>query len=876
MIGVCRGTRSRRLAAAAPITVPTTPHILSRSGRCFYGSFLLLLACCCQPAFVSGADFPEMAVDADRKAAVDSDLLNQPLADVLIEGNKTVSTSQIRRQIKAQAGRPVTEQQIREDLRSLYDTRWFFSAERRYRMTDDGLVLIYRVVERPRVTRVEYRGNTHIKTKNLEKICELKVEDPYDVTTNHDAARRIEEEYRKKGFAFAKVTLLKGDSKDDREVVFLIDEGKKLTVMNLKFTGNEFRYAYDGLLKTKLRTKRAFLGVPLLGGKYDPSTIEDDIAALKQYYNDLGFFDVDVKHRVSVADVRFNPLRKGSANVTIEYLISEGERYRLRDIEFEGNRIFSDGDLRQDLQLASGEYFNARKLNTDARKMRSRYGKLGRLFATVETVPQFLEQPGVVDLVYRIDEDRVYHIRRVNVQIEGDHPHTRQSVVLNRILTDPGDPADPELIRRSERRLENEIFERGPANGPRVQISKVPDLPVARSEDGAVRGQSPESVLPQPANPMYQNMPQGDPFGRALEEPPPGWIDLDYHATEARTGRLMFGVGVNSDAGVVGSVILEEHNFDIMRPPHSWRDIANGTAWRGAGQRLRLEAVPGDIVSRYVISWSDPYFLNTDYSFGLSAFYYNRYYPDWDENRAGGRISLGRQFTHEISVSGALRLERVEFLNPDSYQPELVQKALGESFFSSLRVSAAHDTRDTPYLPAEGHFLQASFEQAVGDFQYPRAELEARQYFTTFSRPDGTGRHVLTLHGQLGWTDVDTPIFERFFAGGFQSFRGFAYRGVTPREFGIGIGGRWMALGGAEYKLPLTADEMVSLVAFTDVGTVEKKVAFEEFRVSVGVGLRLQIPAMGPAPIALDWAIPVAKTSFDDERLFSFYIGLNR
>ena len=804
--------------------------------------------------------------------------LDEPILDVLIEGNRVHEDSVVMQHIKTQRGRITTERMIREDLRRLYNTHWFFSVEPVYRRTNDGLILVFRVVERPTVERVEYRGNKNVKTKKLEKATELKPGDALDISQNRQLVQRLEEEYRKWGYPDAKVKLVKGGDKDDHEVVFEIDEGQQLAVTHVKFTGNESRYAFDRLLATKLRTKKALPGgITLLGGKYDPATIADDIESLKQYYHDLGHFDVSIKHRVAVSDVRFNPFRRGDGNVTIEYQIEEGPRYRIGDVQFEGNTLFSDAELRNDLKLTKGEYFSSRLLNGDVEGIKGRYDERGRLFAAVDAVPRFLEEPGVVDLVYQMDEDRVYTIRKINVHIQGDYPHTQESVVLNRILTNPGDLASAKEIRRSERRLEGTIFERGPGAGPRVQVSKVPDEEPSFSERVATRGQSDPLPLPQPSNPIFENNPYGDPFGRALSEPP-GQVDLDYYVTEARTGRLMFGAGVNSDAGVVGSVILEENNFDILRPPTSFQDIMNGTAWRGKGQRFRIEAVPGDIVSRYLVSFSDPYFLNTDYSFGISGFYFNRFYPDWDEDRLGGRVSLGYQFNKEWSISGATRLESVELSNPRVPTPPILQESIRTNTFYSERVSLSHDTRDAPFLPGEGHFIQASYEQAFGDYVYPRIEAEARQYFTVYSRPDGSGRQILSLRGEFGWTDVDTPIFERFYAGGFQSMRGFEYRGVGPIGAGtsVRVGGRWLFLGGAEYTFPLTADEVISGVVFTDFGTIDEAPELDDIRVTVGAGLRLTIPAMGPAPIALDWGIPVRSVETDDEQVFSFYIGIFR
>ena len=74
--------------------------------------------------------------------------------------------------------------------------------------------------------------------------------------------------------------------------------------------------------------------------------------------------------------------------------------------------------------------------------------------------------------------------------------------------------------------------------------------------------------------------------------------------------------------------------------------------------------------------------------------------------------------------------------------------------------------------------------------------------------------------------------------------------------------------------MPVTADDMIQVVAFTDIGTVDNRVSFDRFRATVGLGLRVTIPAMGQVPLAFDFGFPVAKEIFDDERIFSFYVGI--
>jgi outer membrane protein insertion porin family len=121
----------------------------------------------------------------------------------------------------------------------------------------------------------------------------------------------------------------------------------------------------------------------------------------------------------------------------------------------------------------------------------------------------------------------------------------------------------------------------------------------------------------------------------------------------------MFGVAVNSDAGVTAQITIDERNFDISRPPTSWDDVLNGTAWRGAGQGFRIEAQPGSQVQRYLVSFTDPYFLDTNVSFSASGFYFDRNYFDWDESRYGARIGWGYRLTPDLSASAAVGAQNV-------------------------------------------------------------------------------------------------------------------------------------------------------------------------------------------------------------------------
>jgi outer membrane protein insertion porin family len=383
-------------------------------------------------------------------------------------------------------------------------------------------------------------------------------------------------------------------------------------------------------------------------------------------------------------------------------------------------------------------------------------------------------------------------------------------------------------------------------------------------------------VTPLPSNPQIFPYVPEDPFTPMYSDPA---VDIHVGLTEGQTGRLMLGVAVNSDAGLVGQILLDEQNFDWMRFPTSWEDFASGRAWRGAGQRFRLEAAPGTEVQRYLVSFQEPYLWDTPITFGLSGSYFDRRYVDWDEQRLGGRTFLGYQWTeNDVTATFAYRAENVNIRNISTPALDELAEVEGDNSLHGFRASIANDTRDSPFLATQGHYVELSFEQVVGSFVYPRGTLDARQYYLLRERPDHSGRHVLTLSTSVGITGKDTPIYENFYAGGYSTLRGFDFRGVSPVDpiFGVRLGGEFKWVNSVEYLFPLTADDMIHGVAFVDFGTVERDIEIKDFRVAPGFGFRITVPAMGPAPIALDFGFPVVSADFDDEQMFSFNIGLQR
>ena len=116
--------------------------------------------------------------------------LDEALIDVIIEGNSTIPNPEIAKNIKTRPGRPVTQKQIKDDVDALVRTRWFATVEPTLRRTDEGVVLVFRVLERPIVRRVEYKGLKKVKQKVFDAMTQLKPGSPFDVSSNRECARQ--------------------------------------------------------------------------------------------------------------------------------------------------------------------------------------------------------------------------------------------------------------------------------------------------------------------------------------------------------------------------------------------------------------------------------------------------------------------------------------------------------------------------------------------------------------------------------------------------------------------------------------------------------------------------------------------------------------
>ena len=164
------------------------------------------------------------------------------------------------------------------------------------------------------------------------------------------------------------------------------------------FKGNTFSSDRD--LREHLLSKRSVWN--LIGEAFEPDTIQADTEALKDYYRNVGFFDVEV-----TGEALFSLDR---SSVCLVYTLTEGRQYRLREILCEGNKRIVSSDLLGEIVLKPGYHYNAAEVAEGVRRMRDRYIRADDNPPQINPVPRFNEEMGILDLVFEIEETDEYPI----------------------------------------------------------------------------------------------------------------------------------------------------------------------------------------------------------------------------------------------------------------------------------------------------------------------------------------------------------------------------------------------------------------------------------------------------------------------------------
>jgi outer membrane protein insertion porin family len=596
--------------------------------------------------------------------------------------------------------------------------------------------------------------------------------------------------------------------------------------------------------------------------------------------------------------------------VDLVYEINDGPVTKIERINFIGNRVFSDSQLRGVIAtsetrwwkfLTSSDSYDPDRLNFDRELLRRHYLKNGYadfrvlsstaelardgkgFFITfsVEEGPEYSFGPSTVaTAVPSLDVDRLQDAIRSQEGRTYDATDVDKSV--ENLTIEAGKEGfafaqvKPRADRDEETRTIAVVYEI--EEGPRVYIERIDIVGNVRTLDKVIRreirlaeGDAYNRVLVDRARRRITGL---DFFAKVdIKELPgsaPDKVIMVVEVEEKSTGSLAFGAGFSTAETILGDITLTERNL------------------LGRGQFVRLRTSMSFKRQQVDFSFTEPYFLDRNMSFGVDIFATETDLQDessFDTRQVGAGLRFGFPISEDAKVTLRYSFTNDRISDIKSTASVAIKSAAGTSNTSLVGYAVNYDTLDSPVDPTSG--VRATFAQDLaglgGDVYFVRTSVKGEYYYSIF---DGV---VGLLGGSAGyttgWNGKDVRILDRFFKGG-ESFRGFERSGIGPRDVSTSnddaVGGQAFAIGTAEVTFPVGLPEEFGVrgAVFSDVGTLFDSPSAPAgaiikgddaaLRASVGVGILWKSPL---GPVRFDLAEAILKESEDKTELFRFSIG---
>ncbi len=669
--------------------------------------------------------------------------------------------------------------------------------------------------------------------------------------------------------------------------VLVVDVVENPIINRLAFEGN--RNIDDETLQAETQLRPRLV--------YTATRVQADAKRILDIYRRSGRFGATVEPKVI-------PLDQNRVDLVFE--INEGDVTEVRSIDFVGNQVFSDSELRGEILtqesawyrfLSSNDTYDPDRLTVDREALRNFYLKEGYAdFRVISSVAELAPDRSAFFITFTVEEGDRYELGPVNIRstVKDLDPESLRSDVS----TAEGDWYDASEVENTINRITDRVgdlgyafvqiepvFEKDSVNkvitltydvkeGPRVYVERIDISGNVRTLDKVIRREF--------------RLVEGDPFNSSkirrtrqriqnlgffstvdLQTQPGSTADrtvIGVTVAEQSTGELSFGAGFSTQDGPLGDVSIRERNL------------------LGRGQDLRLGFIISGKRSQLDLSFTEPYFLDRNLSAGFDTFYRvidRESESSFDEKNIGGGIRFGWEWAEFLRQTVRYTLSNDTIENVKVNASPAIQQQAGTSLSSVIGQEISYDRRDNRQTPTEGYVVRYRTDVAGlgGDIRFLRNRVQAAYYHPIFEDV------IASATGEIGYIfgfNQDVRITDAFFLGG-ASLRGFESGGVGPRDVATedSLGGNKYAAGSIEVSFPLGLPEEYGIRgrAFTDFGTLYGSdfddasatiVDEAAIRASVGAGLTWQSPF---GPFAFDLAWPVLKEDYDKEELFRFSVG---
>lgn len=508
---------------------------------------------------------------------------------------------------------------------------------------------------------------------------------------------------------------------------------------------------------------------------------------------------------------------KRDVYVTIN--IKEGKQYSVSDISLAGDRIISDKEIFELLSLKAGDIFSRKEVSESRSRISDRLAEEGYAFANVNIIPELDKKERTVKLTVFIDPGKRIYVRRINVI---GNTRTRDEVVRRELRQMEGDWLSSKNVSISRQRLDRlGYFEQ-------VNV-ETPSVPGSNDQ-----------------------------------------VDVNYTLTERPTGNLSAGIGYSDTNGALVNFSVTEENF------------------LGTGKRLGISIDNSSVTKSYNFNYTNPYYTPDGVSRGFSVYFKEVDAEEADlssftSNSKGLTMNFGIPLTEVTSARFGVGVDNTEIIlgSIDVSQDMLDFVNENGNVYDTYKLTGSwnRDTRNRRIMADRGTMTSISTEIAApgGDIEFYKLNFRHLHYIPISKNT------TLSLNANLGYGSgygetTELPPFERYYAGGTRSVRGYDGSSLGPKDpiTNDPVGGDVKIVANAELILPSPFDEeskSTRLALFLDGGYVypsSDEIDLGEMRYSAGVGL-LWITPVGA--MRFSYAFPVNDKEGDETQNFQFSLG---
>lgn len=693
-------------------------------------------------------------------------------------GNRRIQADTLRARIFSRAGDPYSEEAVRRDFQALWNTQYFEDV--RLEVEDDpqvpdGKIVIFYLKERPIIRRIEYKGNKSVSESDIldafkDKKVGLSVESQFDPTKIKHAEVVIKELLAAHGrqFATVKPTYERIAATNAVKLVFNIDEGPKVKVGKIIFTGN--KVFSDAKLLRAMRHDRPYsiplyiTNIAVLDKTYDRQKLDEDLeVGIKGLYRDHGYFKVNVGDPVLNTVDEDRPGVKGpwpmlgskhGKRVNITIPIEEGGQFRMGSLKFRSSDpdvglVFKPELLARVFPIKEGEIFSADKIRKALDNYKKLYGEYGYIDFVPEPVTEIDDTKKLVNLTMDFDQQKQFFVRRIEFS---GNTTTRDKVIRREILLDEGQVYNNRLWELSLLRL-----------------NQLGYFDVIKPENAELK----------------RNVKAGT-------------VDIRLKVHEKGKQSISFSGGVSGIAGTFVSASYQTNNF------------------LGLGETLTLSAQLGSFQKGYTFGFTEPFLFDRPITSGFTIFASKLSFnqekqfgaltgenvalnpalqQNYDTNTKGftmflseplrrfsfARVGLNYGFsTTDIttfSQSAQLLFDSIQFTSLAG------PSALNGIHSSKITPSISYSTVNNPQNPTHGKSFSYSLSFEGGPIG-GNVNTFSNVFSTSYFHAVNKHRNVFAVKYQTalitGYGGKDIPPFNRFYLGGEQDVRGFNFYTISP------------------------------------------------------------------------------------------------